>query len=219
MTKFTGQTDDNMVYMKGQAIMRDSRYNNTHFADCTQQEISRCERISASQHPNLARYLGVETKKIGDEDRVTRLAYRRYSMDLNEFVLMKRLLKARHVAFLMKGIESGMRHLHKLGLVHCDLRPMNVFVTFEKSRNKVVLKEVVIGDFDASVKIGEKVSLKRASNDWWPSDAKWGVKAEPWIDEWCLNKIGKWLEEDGLGIWEFNGQEDDTVVIGTNVAW
>lgn len=207
MTKFTGNNNASDIYMKAQAFLARSKYNNTHYANCTQQEIARCERISASPHPNLARYLGVETRKIGIEERVMRIAYQRYSMDLHAFALMKRLLRPHHVPFLLQGIRKGMRHLHNLGLVHCDLRPLNVFVTIDDKRDEygdALLKEVVIGDFDASVEIGKAIFLKRASKDWWPSEMQWGVKAEPWIDEWCLEKMGRWLMEDGLGIWEFD---------------
>lgn len=210
MTKFPADGNDEAVYMKKQALLNRTKFKNDHFASCTSQEVARCERISKSPHPSLAKYLGVETKEIGGEERVVRIAYQRYSMDLHTFVLMKRYLQPHHVPFLMQGIEKGMKHLHSLGLVHCDLRPMNVFVTFEEERDEdghIILTEVVIGDFDASVEVGEEVSLKRASKDWWPTETEWGVKAEAWIDEWCLERMGKWLKEDGLGIWNFGASD------------
>ncbi|KAJ4984972.1 serine/threonine-protein kinase [Stagonosporopsis vannaccii] len=221
MTPFSGDDKDEAVYMKKQSLLPRAKFRNRHHARCTLQEIARCERISMTPHANLARYLGVETKQIAGVERVVRIAYQRYSMDLHTFVLMKRYLQPCHVPFLMHGIESGMRHLHTLGLVHCDLRPMNVFVTIGDERGEdghVVLEEVVIGDFDASVEAGEKVALKRASGDWWPAGAEWGSKAEAWIDEWCLEKMGRWLKEDGLGIWDFgaaNASPEDASVDGT----
>ncbi|KAF2628327.1 hypothetical protein BU25DRAFT_457662 [Macroventuria anomochaeta] len=208
MTDFQGDKDSREVYMKKQALLMRDQFKNDHHASCTWQEVSRCERISKAPHPNLARYLGVETRSIGDEARVVGIAYQRYTMDMHNFVLVKRYLQPHHIPFLMQGIEKGMHHLHELGLVHCDLRPMNIFVTIEDQKDgngHVVLKEVVIGDFDASVEIGKKVALKRASKEWWPTETEWGVKAEEWIDEWCLEKMGKWLKEDGLGVWGFGG--------------
>lgn len=209
MTTFSGDKDSAEVYKKGQVFLTQEKFTSDHHAGCMYQEVSRCELISKTSHPNLARYLGVETKVIAGEERVVRIAYQRYSMDLHNFVLMKRHLQPHHVDFIMQGIEDGMRHLHKLGLVHCDLRPMNVFVSIEEEKDDkddnghVVLKEVVVGDFDASVEIGDEISLKRASKDWWPTETEWGVKAGEWIDEWCLDKMGRWLKEDGLGIWDF----------------
>lgn len=206
MTHFSSDGKDEAVYMKKQAFLSRNKFRNDHHASCTWQEISRCEHIAKAPHPNLAKYLGVETRQIGGEERVVEIAYQRYSMDLHTFVLMKRFLQPHHVSFLMQGIEQGMRHLHKLGLVHCDLRPMNVFVTIEEQRDEkdhVILKEVVIGDFDASVEVDSAVALKRANGGWWPADMEWGAKAAPWIDEWCLENLRKWLKEDGLGEWDF----------------
>ena len=215
MTVFRGNAEDKFVYMKKQAYLIRDKILSTRHAGCTRQEISWCELISKTPHPNLAQYLGVETRIFpnynGEEERVTRIAYKKYSMDLDSFVILKRYLQPCHVDFLMQGIEKGMKRLQNLGLVHCGLRPANVFMSFESERDKnqdVVLKEVVIGDFDASVQMGERVSLKRASKDWWPKSAgkEWGMKAEQWIDEWCLEKMRKWLKEDGLGEWDFGGE-------------
>ncbi|KZM20746.1 ATP binding [Ascochyta rabiei] len=205
MQKFAGDEEDADVFVKSQAFLARERYRSDHHARATYQEVSRCEVIAQSPHSNLARYLGVQTKMFGEEERVVSIAYQRYSMDLHEFVLMKRLLLPRHVPLVIRGIERGMRHLHGLGLIHCDLRPMNVFVTIGEEKGEdggVVLKEIVIGDFDASVMIGEKISLKRANNEWWPPEIEWDVKAGEWVDEWCLEKMKNWLKE-GAGMWEW----------------
>ena len=188
MTIFRGDTEEKSVYMKKQAFLTRDKFKNDHHASCSMQEIVCCEHISKTTHPNLARYLGVATRMLEEEQRVAKIAYKRYSMDLHNFVIMKRYLQPHHIGFLMHGIQKGMRHLHQLRLVHCDLRPMNVFVSIEDERDEndyVILKEVVIGDFDASVAIGESISLKRASKDWWPdaADKEWGTRAEEWIDE------------------------------------
>lgn len=196
--KFSGDPEDEAVYMKSQAILTQRRLKSKYHCLATTQEVLRCELISKTPHPNLAKYLGVETRMIGDKESVVRIAYQRYSMDLDEFASIKRFIKKHHVDFLVAGIKEGMRHLHQLGVVHCDLRPMNVFVTIGDEcdeQGHVVLKEVVIGDFDASVEVGEKVSLKRASDKWWPKEMKWGDRAAEWIDEWCLKEIEKWLKE------------------------
>ena len=229
MTIFRGDTEEKSVYMKKQAFLTRDKFKNDHHASCSMQEIVCCEHISKTTHPNLARYLGVATRMLEEEQRVAKIAYKRYSMDLHNFVIMKRYLQPHHIGFLMHGIQKGMRHLHQLRLVHCDLRPLNVFVSIEDERDEndyVILKEVVIGDFDASVAIGESISLKRASKDWWPdaADKEWGTRAEEWIDEWCLEKLGKWLKEDGLGEWDFGGYGDgswsqgsDKVLAGTTL--
>lgn len=105
-------------------------------------------------------------------------------MDLHAFVLEKRLLRPRHIPFLLDGIEAGRQALHAMELVRCDLRPMNIFVTIGEGSDEAgnaVLQEVVLRDFDASVKVGEEIDLKRASQEWWPENARFGTKAGTWI--------------------------------------
>jgi hypothetical protein len=75
--KFSGNLDDPGVFMKAQNFKKIHPHNDTHYADCTAQEIKRCEQISRHPHPNLAQYLGVETKKIDGGERVTRIVCKR----------------------------------------------------------------------------------------------------------------------------------------------
>jgi hypothetical protein len=197
--RFTGDPNDPGVFMKKQCFAKKHRHNEDYYAECTAQEIKRCEQISRHPHKNLAEYLGVETRKFDGEERVTRIAYERYTMDLHAFVLEKGLLRPSHVTFLLDGIKAGMQALHAMELVHCDLRPMNIFITVDEGLDEAgnaVLREVVLGDFDASVRIGEETRLKCASREWWPQDAKFGMKAGTWVDEWCFEKLGEWLNGD-----------------------
>ncbi|OSS43401.1 hypothetical protein B5807_12013 [Epicoccum nigrum] len=202
MGKYTGSTEAENVFMKQQTFLEESDYNDSRYANLTAQEISRCEEVAANPHENLARYLGVETEVISGVERVIRIAYKRYTMDLDTFVLEKRLLKKDNLDLIVQGLRNGMQHLHKLGLVHCDLWPLNVFVTCREEDGKLMLKEVVIGDFDASLKIGEPVALKRACEESWPPEVKWRDLAAPHIDQWSLQKmenwLGDWLKENGL---------------------
>ncbi|KAF3032685.1 hypothetical protein E8E11_003215 [Didymella keratinophila] len=186
-------------YRPSMRFHKEHPYHEDYYAECTAQEIKRCEQISHHPHPNLAQYLGVKTRNFNGGERVTRIAYKQYSMDLHAFVLEKKLLKLHHVLFLLDEIKAGMEALHAMELVHCDVRPMNIFVTVGKHLNKAgnaVLKEVVLGDFDASLKVGEEIKLKRASRDWRPEDAEYGMKAATWVDEWCLEKLQEWLKGD-----------------------
>lgn len=187
MQKYTGSTEAGDVFMKVQTFLKKSKYKDSDYAQCMEREIQRCEEISGNPHRNLARYLGVETKVILGEERVVRIAYQRYSMDLQTFVLQKRLNLDNRV-ILMQGMRNGIKHLHEQNLVHCDLRPPNVFVTFKEEERNAVL-EVVIGDFDASLKIGERVNLKRACGKWWPEHMKWHCPAETSIDDYALEQM------------------------------
>ena len=200
MQKYTGSTEAEDVFMKVQTYLKKSKYTNTDYAQCMEREIRRCEEISANPHGNLARYLGVETKVILGEERVVRIAYQRYSMDLHTFVLQKRLLNLDNRVILMQGMRNGIKHLHEQKLVHCDLRPPNVFVTCKEEGENAIL-EVVVGDFDATVKVGEPVT-KHACGKWWPKHMEWHCAAETSIDEHALKEMETWLgnclKESGL---------------------
>jgi hypothetical protein len=202
MRKFTGSTEAKDVFMKEQTYLKRSKYEDSSHADCTLREVLRGEEISKKPHKHLARYLGVETKVIGGVERVVRIAYQRYSMDLETFMLEKRL-NLDNRATLMQGMRDGIKHLHEQDLVHCDLRPANVFVTFKKEEGKSVVEEVVVGDFDASLKVGEPV-WKRACGKWFPPhlEDKWGAPAEFSFDDYSLGimetEFGNYLKENGL---------------------
>ena len=201
MKKYTGSTEAEDVFMKVQMFLKKSKYKNSDYAQCMEQEIRRCEEISRNPHRNLARYLGVETKIILGEERVVRIAYQRYSEDLHEFVLKKRLNLDNRV-ILMQGMRDGIKHLHEHNLVHCDLRPPNVFVTFKEEEGVAILEEVVVGDFDASLKVGEPVDLKRACGQWWPKEAEWHSPVKASVDDFALEQMETWLgnclKENGL---------------------
>lgn len=188
MQKYTGSTEAGDVFMKVQTFLKKSKYKDSDYAQCMEREIQRCEEISGNPHRNLARYLGVETKVILGEERVVRIAYQRYSMDLQTFVLQKRLNLDNRV-ILMQGMRNGIKHLHEQKLVHCDLRPPNVFVMFKEEEEGNAVLEVAIGDFDASLKIGERVNLKRACGKWWPEHMKWHCPAETSIDDYALEQM------------------------------
>lgn len=210
MQKYTGSTEAEDVFMKKQTYLKESKYDDSSYANCTLREVMRNEELSKKPHKHLAQYRGVETKIIGGVERVVRIAYQRYSEDLETFMLQKRLDLDNHDT-LMQGMRDGIRHLHEQNLVHCDLRPANVFVTFKEEEGKFVVEEVVVGDFDASLNVGEPVN-KRACGDWFPPDVEWGAKAEFSFDDYSLGRMEKefdnYLMENGLKEWDWGNEPD-----------
>jgi serine/threonine protein kinase len=51
----------------------------------------------------------------------------------------------------LSDIKAGIGHLHRLGIIYCDINPTNVFL------NEPTF---VIGDFDSSAFEGDKLGLK-----------------------------------------------------------
>ena len=62
--KFSGNPKDPGVFMKKQNFTKKHPHHEDYYAECTAQEIERCEQISRHPHPNLAQYLGVKTREI-----------------------------------------------------------------------------------------------------------------------------------------------------------
>lgn len=102
-----------------------------------------CEILRLHPHPNIARYLGCVVDRRG---RITGLCFARYTKRLFESALQN---KIPHRESCLSQIESGIRHLHSIGLVHNDINPFNVTMDTDD-------KPVII-DFDSCLKAGEKI--------------------------------------------------------------
>ena len=106
-----------------------------------------CERLLASPHENIARYHGCITQN----GRIVGLCFDRYAETLGQ--RLERGVKNNGRWF--SQIEAGVQHLHRLGLVHCDITDENImFRDLEGD-------ELVIIDFDACVPDGAPLPAKR----------------------------------------------------------
>jgi serine/threonine protein kinase len=112
-------------------------------------EIEACEILLQHPHPNIAPYFGCVVK----DGRIRGLVYKRYRVTLQEM-----LDKGRHFdrAGCLRGIKAGVRHMHRLGLVHNDLNPCNIMMDHGKP---------VIIDFDSCKREGDKL-LKGGTPGW-----------------------------------------------------
>ncbi|KAF2688288.1 hypothetical protein K458DRAFT_427914 [Lentithecium fluviatile CBS 122367] len=146
------------VYIKKQRILR----NDTFLADpgrfeiLTRGEVRICEIAS-----------------FDDIERVTGIAYERYTMTLAESPV------------ILDAVEKAMKHQNSLGIVHCDLQPWNVFLRLNRACEKGgELEEIVVGDFDSALEVGEVIELKHATKFWSPEDVGYGAvmrrEGAPW---------------------------------------
>lgn len=110
-----------------------------------------CEILRDSPHPNIAQYYGC----VVHDGRITGLCFARYGANLLE----KLNSEPRHldIDLCLRQIHSGVSHLHSLGLVHCDINPMNVVMDEDN---------LVIVDFDSCQKEGEKLGIKAGTRGW-----------------------------------------------------
>lgn len=85
-----------------------------------------CEILSGNPHPNICPYYGVV---LDDEDRVIGITYNRYTQDLQMLLANGEAIDVDHI---VNSVRRGMMHMHRLGLVHCDICAENILSRGEK---------------------------------------------------------------------------------------
>ncbi|KAL5345644.1 hypothetical protein ACLOAV_009398 [Pseudogymnoascus australis] len=87
-------------------------------------EARACEILRVHPHPNIARYLGCTV-----DGGITGLCFVKYGMTLLERASTGS--RALDVDLCLRGIKSGIQHLHQLGLIHCDINPANTLMSVD----------------------------------------------------------------------------------------
>jgi serine/threonine protein kinase len=155
----------------------------------TLREIETCEHLMRYSHPNVCLYRGVTV----DKGRVSGLVFDRFDMNINQAVHRGHYIDT---AKCLRHIERGIRHFHKLGLVHADVKPDNIFVN-------LATQEFVLGDFDAVHKEGALLTLRCGTLGWTPAYEETDELATKDIDWYSLEMLRAWLKvkchtNDGL---------------------
>jgi len=148
------------------------------FGNLLLHEAEVCEILRASPHPNIAQYLGCIVKN----DRITSLCFVKYGMNLRDRVISDS--RPFDTDLILQGIRKGIRHLHSLGLIHCDLNPMNIVMDGDTP---------VIIDFDSCHRKGERLGLKGGTWGWTDENFEFAM---PENDEYGWSKIRDFLIEN-----------------------
>ncbi|EFW20402.1 hypothetical protein D8B26_003210 [Coccidioides posadasii str. Silveira] len=138
-------------------------------------EVEACEVLQSHPHPNIAQYLDCVTKN----GRITGLCFIKYSMNL--FQRLKKESSCDRILCLQE-IESAIRHMHTLGLIHNDLNPSNIMM--DKMDNPVII------DFDSCQREGTKLGLKTGTVSWAMEDPIYATQQN---DFFGLSKIQRLL--------------------------
>ena len=82
--------------------------------------------------------------------------------------------------------------MHSLGLVHCDIKPSNIFVNIKDQR-------FVIGDFDSTHKVGARLEIKWGTAGWTPKAVQTAGRATFEIDLYAFDMLKAWIKAKGNG--------------------
>jgi serine/threonine protein kinase len=156
-------------------------------------EVRVYELLMMHPHPNIATYLGCQVSG----GAITGLCLEKYPRTLmkevNPGALMKRALRNTREARedysrVLTDIDSGIRHLHSLGLVHNDINPSNIMIDGDRA---------IIIDFGSCRKIGESLKDVGRTYEWYDEEVQQSL---PENDLKALEEIRIWL---GVGSSEF----------------
>lgn len=140
-------------------------------------EAKACEILRVHPHPNIAQYLGC----IVDYGRIAGLCFVKYGT-----TLLERVYEGSDdfdADLCLRGIQSGVEHLHKLGLIHCDINPANILMSGDND-------DPIIIDFDSCRREGEELGLKAGTRGWTNEGFK---VATPEIDKYGISMIKEFL--------------------------
>lgn len=179
----------------------------------TTREMSVCELLRRNGHRNIAEYKGVRTGRqleyafrgapvrvAMDKERVLGLVFKRYDCTLWDLVYRRLDID---VEDCLKSVACAICHLHRLGLVHGDVGPENVFVAmFDHGwRNRYVL-----GDFDTTQATGSVLRFKGGDARWARRKVLGRDRVELDDDWYGFEKLKRWLcRELGLKLDRYRG--------------
>lgn len=148
-----------------------------------------CEILKQNPHPNIVTYWGC----IARGGRIRGLCFARYPQTLAQRMRVPLAeipgtsrAGPLDVDACLRGIRSGVAHLHGLGLIHNDLNPANIMM--DELDNPVII------DFDSCKRMGEKLGLKAGTVGWEMTDL--GDVAKPENDEYGIAKLEAWLRKE-----------------------
>ncbi|KAF4335305.1 hypothetical protein FBEOM_10852 [Fusarium beomiforme] len=164
------------VYLKKpNLIVWDAENSNpSSIADLVLQEAEICETLKQHPNPNIVRYFGC----LVEDDRIEGLVLGKYTSKLSD------KLADSDPAERMRpyeGVDRGVRHLHKIELIHNDLKPANIMADGNIP---------VIIDFDSCRHEGEKLGEKSGTSGWDLEEAEFPL---PENDFHSLEKLKEYI--------------------------
>jgi serine/threonine protein kinase len=155
-------------------VAADESLRNNFAAQVTEREIRTCGFLRMHACKNIAKCRGIQCKDVMkvvdgghlmrlDTKRVMKLVFKRYECDLHELITPGIRID---VKYCLESLAAGLKHMHALELVHCDLKPANIFVEADYTNPSSQPYEFVVGDFDSAAVTGSVSELKLGEMHW-----------------------------------------------------
>ncbi|KAK3393498.1 hypothetical protein B0H63DRAFT_516685 [Podospora didyma] len=160
------------------------------------------DRISKESQPDHIAESVLLEATVSPQGRITGLCFVRYNRTLMQEVspgsMMKRTLRSnlderrrRDYNQILANIESGIKHLHSLGLVHNDINPSNIMLDGDDGDDETVF----IIDFSSCRRVGESLEDVGRTYEWYDEQVH---DALPQSDLDALKEI----HVEGGSVWE-----------------
>lgn len=147
------------VYVKRLSLISWDPQDSGSIAALVLQETEACE-ILKHPHPSVAKYHGCFVEDGG----IVGLCFAYYTQTITQWLNRETNVTDPDRLACCRALESGIRHLHRLGLAHNDINPSNIVMDSEN--------RPVIIDFDSARPIGEELGSKAGTVGWELEDAE-----------------------------------------------
>ncbi|KAK1246250.1 hypothetical protein MKX08_000052 [Trichoderma sp. CBMAI-0020] len=143
----------------------------------------------ANPHPNIAEYIGCRVS----DGKIMSICFAKYDQTLmqaaNPHHYSKRMFRANRQGLesylhVLEGVEKGIRHLHKLGIIHNDINPSNIML---KGNVPVII------DFGSCQKEGKSLEGIGRTYEWFDERVQLSLCKN---DFDALEEIRIWLADD-----------------------
>jgi hypothetical protein len=116
--------------------------------------LSEISLLQSLSHPNIVKYLHHKRKK-----ETIQLFVSRYECSLRTEIerkkseltsIIPKFDNQEEILHVLRDIARGLAYLHKNHILHCDIKPDNIFLTFNEHNT---IQSAVIGDFDSAERL------------------------------------------------------------------
>jgi serine/threonine protein kinase len=153
-------------------------------------------KIVMGKHPSLQQGIALQTEREGDNQHIIMSCYQ------GDIVLSKvrdsiYLLNLQQIIWMFLELSKGIKKLHELGILHCDIKPDNLILSYD-SEGRLILNLI---DFGIAEKIGKETRDPQSHYTWWYRDLRlfldyfmrsFNTKMSTFVEPVTLSRVMDW---------------------------